>query len=187
MHYRAEAVLTCAQLGRNCSLLMALPWSEARVYPVRVGKSFAKGGASLHTLQYGFKPASLEAGAKGVLDVSGAQLTIEATPASGGDTPVHFKGQWSEAKEGECVLIWDEDGFRLEKVASAAKALRPIAAPTQRTPKRPRTPGQRTPTTSRKSASEKKGEKEKIEKQHEEEELDEARVDAELEDLLAAD
>lgn len=161
---------------------MAVPWSEARVYPVRLGDSFNKRrAASLHALQYAFKPASLESGAHGDIEVSGATVTVEATPAAAGGAPVQFKGSWAEAKEGECVLIWEDGAFRLEKLATAAKALRPVAS-AQRATKRPRTPGQRSGATKKKAAAAAEGEGE-----GEGEELDEARVDAELEDLLAAD
>lgn len=165
------------------------------MYPVQLGPSFTKSAGSFHTLQYSFKPASLEGGGKGSIEVSGSQVTVEATPNSGG-AAVQFKGTWSDAKEGECVLIWEDGSFRLEKLSSTAKALRPISSgnATRAAAKRPRTPGQRTPSTSRKasltrqqaqaSATTESGEKEEEE---EEEELDEARVDAELEDLLAAD
>lgn len=177
---------------------MSAPWTEGRVYQVKLGSSFTKPGPStFHTLQYSFKPASLENGGRGNIDFSGSQVSMEVTPTSGG-VPVQFKGTCSDAKEGECVLIWEDGSFRLEKLASTAKALRAVST-TQRsaTAKRPRTPGQRTPAIPRKAQSssallldaEKESNNSKESKllKDVEEELDEAGVDAELEGLLAAD
>lgn len=128
---------------------MSAPWSEGHVYSLKLGKSFRqRSGSSFHTLQFPFKPASLEGGAKGSIEMSGEKVSLEVTPTTGG-TALQFKGTWHEAKEGECVLIWEEGVFRLEKLSSTAKALRQSTATRGTSAKRQRTPGQRTPTAGR--------------------------------------
>jgi len=106
-------------------------WNDNQSYPIILGDSFSSEDVSYHCLQYSFKPASISNEAEGaVYYKSGAQLGLELR--SGDDegntasSTIEFKGTWAAAKEGECLLIFDGSAFRLERLSTAGKSLKPI-------------------------------------------------------------
>jgi len=107
-------------------------------HSVRLGDTFKAGkrgnNSTFHTLQYGFKPASLSAygnlskssTSKGS---SNSQLEIEFPSLAGNEKGqiTYFRGPYQGAKEVECLFIFEgeEQGFVVEKLTGSVKGLKP--------------------------------------------------------------
>lgn len=95
-------------------------------YPVVIGGTFWDGDEdNYHTLQYSFKPASVDRSKEGLLRKNeGKGLEVEFANKS--NETVYFKGQYAPCKEVECILIFDskDNTFRLERLAGRALNLK---------------------------------------------------------------
>ena len=87
-------------------------------HEVTVGASFGKADAATHhTLRYSFKPTNVQWAKRGSLAIrgEGATLTMPSTSASGS---LVFRGKVAPPKTSECVLIYRDGKYTLERLRS---------------------------------------------------------------------
>jgi len=106
------------------------------VYPLVLGNTFLENSVEqfYHTLQYTFKPASIDTKkSSGVLrknERGGLEVEIANKTATknGMNEKVLFKGNYIPCKEIECILVFDKsaNSFRLERLAGSGKALKAV-------------------------------------------------------------
>eukprot|EP00698_Gefionella_okellyi_P005775 TRINITY_DN15230_c0_g1_i1.p1 TRINITY_DN15230_c0_g1~~TRINITY_DN15230_c0_g1_i1.p1 ORF type:complete len:175 (+),score=22.54 TRINITY_DN15230_c0_g1_i1:79-603(+) len=106
-------------------------------YPLLLGNSFKKftGREKYHTMRYDWKPKSIDASQPASFRrVDGPEVEIEFKSTSITQRePFLFKGIYADAKELDCVVIFDGTCFRLERTTGAMRGLRNIPRPAQRT------------------------------------------------------
>jgi len=105
------------------------------VYPLQLGNTFMEDSDQYyHTLQYNFKPASIDTkrssgvlrkNEKGELEV---EIVNKTTKNGGGNEKVVFKGNYAPSKEIECILVFEKatNSFRLERLAGTGKSLKAV-------------------------------------------------------------
>lgn len=109
-------------------------------YPVALGRSLLEERESereaapsevYSTFRYDFQPASIDKSSPGLVSMDeskGVQVLLaSSTGAAGG---VLFKGKVADNKDTDCLLIFDGNGFRLERCPFSCTQLRHVRAPT---------------------------------------------------------
>eukprot|EP01120_Amphizonella_sp_Union-15-10_P009818 TRINITY_DN379_c0_g1_i3.p1 TRINITY_DN379_c0_g1~~TRINITY_DN379_c0_g1_i3.p1 ORF type:complete len:168 (-),score=20.19 TRINITY_DN379_c0_g1_i3:29-532(-) len=99
-----------------------LPFATDVDHPVILGKSFQTNNVKFHTIQYTFLPHSIDLSQDGLLVKDEGSVTLEYMNSQG-ERAVTLKGQYSECKDVECLLVYEDGVFRLEKITSATKNL----------------------------------------------------------------
>lgn len=86
-------------------------------YDVELGDSFAHGGKGHHTLRYSFKPAHVKWAERGKLSVRGDGVEV-SMPAACKEGSIVFQGRAASAKTSECLLVYRNGQWTLERVGS---------------------------------------------------------------------
>ncbi|XXG45883.1 hypothetical protein AAC387_Pa02g0848 [Persea americana] len=97
-----------------------------RWYDLTLGSSFKDNASSkFFTLRYEFKPASIDKNQPGSLHKNKEnRVTVEFQNNQPGKPKVAFEGNTEDYKDNDCVLFFDGETFRLERLHRAVKRLR---------------------------------------------------------------
>jgi len=100
-------------------------------YSLVLGSTFTTNAQQYHTLQYNFKPASIDSKTSGILRKSengGLEVEMMSKAKNGANERILFKGNYAPCKEIECILIFDKVNscFRLERLSGSGKNLKAV-------------------------------------------------------------
>jgi len=97
---------------------MSFPFNEKREHKLIIGDSFA-GGCQYHSVNYNFKPRSIDFEKEGILETNDAKCTIRFPTADVKKAGTVYEGN-RQKQEKECILIIDRqtNTITLERVTS---------------------------------------------------------------------
>ncbi|KAK9479635.1 RNA polymerase II transcription elongation factor-domain-containing protein [Lipomyces japonicus] len=101
--------------------------SKEKTYPISLSDKFlSKKEDDLYAFKYSFKPDSIDVTKASVLSKSGSDYTLESSGVQN-DEKFYFDGQVSDAKDVECLLVYDEQSqsFVLHRLSNVVR-LKPL-------------------------------------------------------------